>query len=686
MKKKPGITEADPYQYFDRDISWLSFNERVLDEAQRSIVPLMERVRFLAIYSSNLDEFYRVRMPALTAVRKISSGKEKRQTKELLNNINSKILGQQKYFGSVIENQILNALRQHSIHLLYNEQIPEAIKIPVRDYFIHTVASYLCIHHISKPGDFFPENNKLYLLIRVQEKETQKNERLYVINIPSDIISRFHALSSGETQYILFLDDIIKINLPEIFKGQTIIGCNSFKTTRDAELDLEDEFTGNLGRKIEKKIHQRDKGDATRFLYEPGIPVKTLKWLKHNLNLGRANFIPGGAYHNLKDLSHLPLKDPQFYYEPWPQVRYPLDAQESVFECIKRGDILLHPPYHSYETILRFFNEAAIDIFVQKIYVTLYRVASDSRIVNALINAAKNGKKVIVFVELKARFDEANNLKWSKLMRAAGVRIIESIPGLKVHAKLALVKRKNKEKVERFGIIATGNFNETTAKYYTDHVFLTANSSLLKESENLFHFLKKRVKPSARKSVRFNHLLVGQFNLQERFIELIDREISNAKKGKEASIIIKLNNLEDRVLISKLYDASKNGVKISLLVRSVCCLVPGVKGMSENISVKRIIDRYLEHGRIFIFHNDNDPDIVLGSADWMNRNIYRRIEVCFPLKDQGLKAEVLKIINLQLQDNQQAVFIDGQCSNTSITDDALSIVRSQKVIGEMIAR
>jgi polyphosphate kinase len=683
MKKIPDLSDTDQHPYFDRDISWLSFNERVLDEAQRSTVPLMERIRFLSIYSSNLDEFYRVRMPALTALKKISSGKGKNRAKELLNNINSKILGQQKYFGSIIKDQILGALRQHSIHLLYNEPIPEVIRSAVRDYFIHTVASYITIQHISGHSSFFPESNKLYLLVSVSEKK--KGEELYVINIPSDILSRFHTLTSGEIQYIIFLDDIIRINLPEIFKGRIITGCNSFKTTRDAELDLEDEFSGNLARKIEKKIHLRDKGDATRFLYEPGLPEKKLKWLKSTLNLGRANFISGGAYHNLKDLSQLPLKDLRFHYETWPQSRYALDIKESIFDRIRGGDILLHPPYHSYETVLRFFNEAAIDISVQRIYVTLYRVANDSRIVNALISAAKNGKKVIVFVELKARFDEANNLKWSKHMRAAGVRIIESIPGLKVHAKLALVKRKTKGKVERFGIIATGNFNEATAKYYTDHIFLTANPSLLKESEALFLFLKKRVKPSLQKSVKFDHLLVGQFNLQARFIELIDREISNARNGKEASIIIKLNNLEDRVLISRLYDASANGVKVSLIVRSICCLVPGIKGVSENITVKRIIDRYLEHGRIFIFHNNNDPDIILGSADWMNRNIYRRIEVCFPLSDQSLKAEMLKIIDLQLRDDQQAVVIDYRCRNVPLTEDVFPKVRSQKAISEMLA-
>ena len=678
MKKKTKTTPGN-YKFFDRDLSWLSFNERVLTEAERTTVPLMERIRFLSIYSSNLDEFYRVRMPALMALKGLSSEEEAKKLKALLPTINAKIHQQQKHSGAIIEKQILAALKDHNIHLVYNEPPPDHIVEPLRDYFINFVAAYINIVQVSDHSQFFPENNKLYILVTTNDPK--KGKRFYIVNIPSDVLPRIFAGSYQNTQYLVFLDDIIKLNLSKIFYDQQIIGSHSFKITRDAELDLQDEFTGNLSKKIEKKIGHRDFGLATRFLYEPGIPENTLELLKNKLNLKGANFIQGGAYHNLKDLSALSLKDPQFHYEPWPQVRFKISPDSWLLQEIRKRDLLLHLPYHSYDTVLRFFNEAAIDPSVVRIYVTLYRVANDSRIVSALISAAKNGKKVIVFVELKARFDEANNIKWSKKMKAAGVRIIESIPGLKVHAKLALIKRKTGKKTESLGLFATGNFNESTAKYYTDHILFTAHKPMLKEAESLFLFLKKRKKPSYQKQI-FQHLLVGQFNLQQGFIELIDREITNAKKGLPASVIIKFNNLEDTVLISKLYEASNANVKISLIVRGICCLVPGIKGMSGNISVRRIIDRYLEHGRIFIFHNNNEPQVYLGSADWMNRNIYRRIEVCFPVYDADLKTELINIINLQLKDNCQAVSIDEHCNN-AISGES-GHIRSQRAIGELL--
>ncbi|RZL28267.1 MAG: polyphosphate kinase 1, partial [Pedobacter sp.] len=322
----------------------------------------------------------------------------------------------------------------------------------------------------------------------------------------------------------------------------------------------------------------------------------------------------------------------------------------------------------SYDAILRFFNEAATDPKVQEIYITLYRVASDSKIVNALISAAKNGKKVSVLVELKARFDEANNIKWAKKMKEAGVKISYSVTALKVHAKIALVKRQNGLRTSYVGLLATGNFNETTANFYTDHILMTANSDLLREMELLFIFLAKRVKPSDTEFIQYNHLLVAQFNLQETFLALITQEMENARAGKKAEITIKLNNLEEKVLINKLYEASNAGVKVNLIVRGICRLIPGVKDLSENISVTRIVDRYLEHGRVFVFHNLGDTKIYLGSADWMNRNIYRRIEVCFPVLDEDIKKQLLAMLALQLQDNLKAVKIDSDMKNMPVAN------------------
>ncbi len=348
--------------------------------------------------------------------------------------------------------------------------------------------------------------------------------------------------------------------------------------------------------------------------------------------------------------------------------------------------MLINTPYHSYDTILRFFNAAALDETVEEVYVTLYRVARDSRIANALINAASAGKKVTVLVELKARFDEANNIKWANRMKDAGVDIIYSVTALKVHAKVAMVKRRINGRVKYYGLLATGNFNENTAAFYTDHILMTANKDLLREIELLFIFLAKREKPTSPDLINFEHLLVAQFNLQDRFLAMVDREMNNAAKGLPASITIKLNNLEEQLLISKIYDASQAGVKISLIVRSICCLVPGVKGMSENITIKRIVDRYLEHGRAFIFHNNGNPEVYLGSADWMNRNIYRRIEVCFPVYDEQLKADIINIINIQLADNVQAVMLNEKLQNVSVKTTGPAIQSQREVYNYLSTR
>ena len=643
-------------------------------------IPVMERIRFLAIYSSNLDEFYRVRMPTLLALDRLDANSKNDELQETLLKINRLILHQLERFGKIIKDQILPELNRNHISLLYNEPLPDILLTQLRNYFVCYVAGFIQVSRISKHHNFFPENNKLYLAVRT--KRGNESE-FYIINIPSDNLSRFFLVLAGGRRYIVSLDDIVKLCIPLIFPDASI-ECKSFKITRNAEMDLEDEFKGNLARKIEKKIQQRDYGLATRFLYEPGFPKAIITLLKNELNLKGACFVEGGCYHNLRDLSSLPLHDATFQFDPWPKAE-PLIERDSLLEEIQHRDILLHAPYNSYDTVMRFFNQAAIDRNVKSIYVTLYRVARESRIVNALISAARNGKNVVVFVELKARFDEANNIRWSKKMKAAGVTIIESIPGLKVHAKLALVNRKTSKGRQLFGLLSTGNFNENTARYYTDHILLTSNESILREVEDLFRLLKKRKSRKDPVSPRdFKHLLVGQFNLQSGFLKLIEKEIEHAKRG-TGWIKIKFNNLEDKVLISKLYEASIAGVKITLIVRGICCLVPGVEGMSENITVTRIVDRYLEHGRVFIFGNAGNPEVYLGSADWMNRNIYRRIEVCFPIYDDVLRSELIDIFALYAQDNVQAVRIDDSCRNVPISaEDGAERIQSQFAISKFL--
>jgi polyphosphate kinase len=591
---------------------------------------------------------------------------------------------QQEQFGSIFTKQIIQSLKERDIYLIYNEPIPAFIKDALTSYFYTQVLAFLQPVYLNtkKGADFFPENNKLYLLTIIEREAG--NEEPVIINIPSDQLERFFSVSANNRQYVVFLDDIIKNNLSLIFKQATVKGCFSFKITRDAELELLDEYEGDVARKIEKQLSKRDFGLATRLLYEPGMPMQHLQSLISSLKLQNAIVMQGGCYHNLKDLASFPVKDNAICYPKWPSVGITNGTTHSLFEDIEQKDILLHTPYQSYDAVLRFFNEAAIDADVTEIYVTLYRIAHDSRIANALVSAAHNGKKVTVLVELKARFDEANNIRWAKKMKAAGVTIVYSDVSLKVHAKIALVKRKQQKRISYYGLLATGNMNESTARFYTDHILFTAHPGLLRELELLFIFLEKGKKAGNPGLIAFDHLLVAQFNLQQRFLQMIDREIGHARQGRRAAITIKLNNLEERVLIEKLYEASRAGVQVRMVVRSICCLVPGVPGMSENITVTRIVDRYLEHGRLFVFYNNGNTEVYMGSADWMNRNIYRRIEVCFPIYDESTRQELLQILQWQVQDNVQAVAIDQQLNNQPVRA-ATPPVRSQEAIYTMLA-
>ena len=674
-------------RFFNRDLSWLFFNGRVMEEAANEKVPLLERIKFLSIFSSNLDEFYRVRMPVLRALQKIgekddnqiSAEEQKGILKQALDLINA----QQQRFGAILKDQLIPLLKSCNVHLLYNEAFPDAVKNMTTEYFLSEVLAFLQPVALDNGNKFFPENNKLYFVVNLEE--AGGTEKLMMLNIPSDELPRFFTVKADDETYIAFLDDIVRNNLDKIFKDGRIKGCYSIKVTRDAELDLQDEYPGDLSDEIEKQLKKRDQGLATRFLHQSGIPLRTMQLITAQLDLQNANATEGGVYHNLKDFFSLPLKSPGTSYEDWPAVNPAgLDEAVSISSIIADRDMIIHTPYQSYHSVLRFFNEAAINPDVEEIYISLYRVASNSRIVNALISAAKNGKSVQVMVELKARFDEANNLKWAKKMKDAGVKIVYSVTALKVHAKIAIVKTRNAGRLVYSGLLATGNFNESTARFYTDHILFTSNPDLLREMELVFMFLSKREKPSPDNQIDFKHLLVAQFNLQSKFIELIDREITFAKAGKPATITIKMNNLEERVLISKLYEASQAGVKIELIVRSICCLIPGIAGMSENITIRRIVDRYLEHGRVFIFNNDGNKEVFLGSADWMNRNIYHRIEVCFPVYDEAVKNEIIQIVDLQLQDNIQAVSLNDELENVPVPKGK-PVVQAQREIYRLLS-
>jgi polyphosphate kinase len=669
------------HQYFNRDLSWLTFNARVLEEANNREVPLLERIKFLSIFSSNLDEFYRVRMPVLLAIvnnaEPVPGMNPYEQAKLLINDY-------QVAYGKILRKQILPDLLARNIDWIYDKEQPAGISNAVNDLFTSRIRDKILAVSIDLENkDFFAENNKMYLGVFLND--ALGNERLVFIHVLDEGIPRLFLLEQEEVRYVVFLEDIIRQNLGILFPGETVVGAHNIKVTRDAEMQIEDEVDDQIISAMEKELEKRDYGPATRFLCEPGVPLRRLYKMVYVLNLKQASIVIGGPYHNLKDLGQFPISDKALEYPKWPALQQiSPGGLESLFDDIRSRDILINLPYEQFDPILRFFKEAATDQAVVEVYCTLYRVANPSDIVQSLVLAAKNGKKVVVMLELKARFDEANNIKWAGELKAAGVSLVYSRSSFKVHAKIALVKRTKGMDLEYFGLLSTGNLNEVTARFYTDHILLTANRPMLLEMEALFGFLaKKKNQPGFNDGIEFQHLLVAQFNLKSRFLELIDREISFAKAGESAAITIKLNNLEEKTLIAKLYEASNAGVKIHLIIRSICCLVPGIAGQSENITIKRIVDRFLEHGRVFLFHNNGNAEVYMGSADWMNRNIHSRIEVCFPIYNVELKNRLIQILLLQWNDTAKAVYLDSTMNNVPVPKD--KYLRSQEEIYKILS-
>jgi len=654
MKKKS-------IKLINRDISWLSFNGRVLDEAKDSELPLYERLKFLAIYSSNLDEFYKVRVAAYR--------RSSQDSKALLQQILGIVDQQQKEFGTVFWNELVPQLRINSIQLYQNQRLNISRREFIEQFFFYQVIPYLQPILLLR-GKVLPflQDDAIYLAIKLVKKFSQGEElkkkrkaRYAIVNIPTDHLPRFIELPESKGQHcIMFLDDIVRMNLDALFPGYDIDASYSIKLTRDADLGIDDEFTGDLREKISSSLVKRKTGATARFLYDEKIPASFLDILVQSLKIPRKDMVPGGKYHNLSDLFSFPNPlSPKLEIKSLPRLhKKDLESYPSMFDAIKAKDWMLHYPYHSYDPVIRFLNEAAIDPKVEEIKTTQYRVASDSAVVNALLNAKNNGKRVTVFVELKARFDEYANLQFAKIMSKAGIKIIYSIPGLKVHAKVALVLKKpvNNKQVA-YAFLSTGNFNEKTARIYADHGLFTANENITYELKDFFSFLEVQdVKP------KLKHLLVAQLNIKKELTRMIDREISHAEAGRKARMILKMNGLDHPKMIGKLYEAGRKGVEIDLLVRGICCLVPGKK-FSENIRVTRIVDRFLEHARVFVFHNGGNPEIYMSSADWMNRNLERRIELVFPVYDEEIKREVLEILDLQLKDNTKARILDSQHNN-----------------------
>jgi len=698
------MTETSPltqHRLYNRDLSWLSFNYRVLLEAADQTLPLYERIKFLAIYSSNNGEFFQVRVASIQSLAKAKKKNPDEfvsDPEKLLEDIFAEVHRQQEVFGQIFRNQILPELAQNGIHLILGRpEFPEHQTF-VQTYFDEEVKAFLHPELLRRGKiQHFLRDNALYHAVKLRNRPrdyenllpaekkvlaAKRRIRYALIQIPTHYFPRFVKLPSvGGAHYYMFLDDIIRCNLENIFPGYDVVGCHSIKLNRNAEITIEDEFGGDLVEKMKRSLKKRRIGVPARFLYDQSMPKSMLKYLRDTFDLRKRELLPGGQYHSYSHFFTFPNPlSPALERDPMPPVPHPeLSEYSNLFDAIRAKNWLLHFPYHSYDHVIRFLNQAAADPKVTAIYATQYRVASSSAIVSALIRAAQNGKQVTVFVEIKARFDEAANLQSAEDMKQAGVETIYSLPGLKVHSKVALVMRDEETGPKGYAFLSTGNFNEKTARVYTDEGYFTSKPTVIGELQELFAHLSN----PAYRPKRFQHLLVGHFGMRERFVELIDREIAHAKAGRQAGMFIKINNLEDVQMIDKLYEASQARVPIRMLVRGICRLRPGVPGLSDRIEVIRLVDQFLEHARAFFFHNDGHEELYQGSADWMTRNLSRRIEVIFPIRDAKLKAEVKAIMELQWADNVKACRLNANLENVRIENSAPPL-RAQWAIYERV--
>ncbi len=654
-------------KFVNREISWLSFNERVLQEANDPSVPLIERIRFLGIFSNNRDEFFRVRVATLERLSDLGkSGKSHLgyDPEDILSQIQEIVLNQERSFGKIYR-YLRKELEKHDIHIIAEDKLnPEQGEF-VKAYFDKEVRGTLVPIMISKKQSLPKlKDNAIYLAVKLSSKD--KKQPIYsIIEIPSLVLPRFLVLPNADgKKYVMLLDDILRYNLEQIYHifEFTSFEAYTFKITRDAELDIDDDLSTSWIEKLASSLKERKTGDPVRFVYDEKMPNDLLSILLSKLGVKNMDHLsPGARYHNFKDFMDFPdvgAKNLRNKKLPPSKHAY-LESSKSILEAILKRDILLSYPYQSFSYVIDLLREAAIDPKVTRIQINLYRVAKRSKIINALINAVRNGKEVNVVLELTARFDEENNIKWSRKLEEEGVRIIHGVPGLKVHSKLILIDKKSKNgKLQQIAHIGTGNFHEGTAKLYGDYSLLTSDSKITTEVGKLFEFFEVNYKRTL-----YRHLVVSPFNVRRRLNLLINNEIRNAKNGKKAKITLKLNNLVDEILIKKLYEASNAGVKIKLIIRGICSLVPDVKGQSENIEAYSIVDRFLEHARVMVFHNNGDSVYLLGSADWMTRNLDNRVEVLVPVYDKAIQEEIQLMIDMQMKDNVKRRYIDKKLSN-----------------------
>ncbi|AIU67683.1 polyphosphate kinase 1 [Vibrio coralliilyticus] len=669
--------------YIEKELSWLSFNERVLQEAADKTVPLIERIRFLGIFSNNLDEFYKVRFADVK--RRILINQERGgndNSKHLLTKMQTKALKLNERFDELYA-ELIRDMARRRIFLVNETQLNESQEKWVKKYFRKQVLPHITPLLMRDDIDVLQFLKDEYAYIAVELRKEEQNQYA-LIEIPTDHLPRFVMVPEQKgkrRKTIILLDNIIRYCLDELFSGffdYDELNGYAMKMTRDAEYDLSHEVEHSLLEQMSEGVSQRLTAMPVRFVYERDMPEEMLEFLCHKLQISNYDsLIPGGRYHNFKDFIGFPNVGREYLEnKPLPPMKCAdFDGYANKFDAIKNQDILLYYPYHSFEHISELVRQASFDPKVLSVKINIYRVAKDSRLMNSLIDAVHNGKQVTVVVELQARFDEEANIEWSKVLTEAGVQVIFGAPGLKIHSKLLLISRRENDEIIRYAHIGTGNFHEKTARIYTDFSLLTADPEITNEVRNVFGYIENPYRP-----VRFEHLIVSPRNSRKQLYRLIDGEIANAKAGKKAAITLKVNNLVDKGLVNKLYGASASGVEIKMIIRGMCSLVPGVEGVSENIKIISIVDRFLEHPRVIITHNDGDPQVYISSADWMTRNIDYRIEVAAPVRDQRLKQRIIDIINIHFTDTVKARWIDKEMSNTYVPRGNRKKVRSQIAI------
>ncbi|MBU6518304.1 polyphosphate kinase 1 [Pantoea sp. B270] len=675
--------------YIEKELSWLTFNERVLQEAADKSNPLIERMRFLGIYSNNLEEFYKVRFADLK--RRILIGEEQgtpTTLRHLLKKIQLRVQKSDQEFDALY-NDLLLEMARNQIFLINERQLSPNQQEWLRYYFKHQLRQHVTPILINHDTDLieFLKDDYTYLAVEIIRGE---EIRYALLEIPSDKVPRFVNLpaeSPRRRKPMILLDNILRYCLDEIFKGffdYDALNAYSMKMTRDAEYDLVTEMESSLLELMSSSLKQRLTAEPVRFVYQRDMPDAMVEMLRHKLSISSYDsIVPGGRYHNFKDFIGFPnVGKANLENRPLPQIRHiGFDGFRNGFDAIRNRDVLLYYPYHTFEHVLELLRQASFDPNVLAIKINIYRVAKNSRIMDAMIHAAYNGKKVTVVVELQARFDEEANIRWAKRLTEAGVHVIFSAPGLKIHAKLFLISRREGEEVVRYAHIGTGNFNEKTARIYTDYSLLTADARITNEVRRVFNFIENPYRP-----VTFEHLMVSPQNSRAMLYQLIDNEIANAQQGNPSGITLKINNLVDNGLVDRLYAASSAGVKINLLVRGMCSLIPDLPGISENIRISSIVDRYLEHDRVYIFESGGDKKVFLSSADWMTRNIDYRIEVAVSVLDPRLKQRILDIIAILLSDTVKARIVDKELSNRYVPRGNRKKVRSQLAIYDYIKK